>query len=191
MKKSCFAFLSMAALSLVTASSALANASVTTLANATISADATGGVYSNLTGPVLTEGAHADMGAGTIILNVAPGFQFNPAATVNVNTSRVGATTGLLIILNSETAVVTTSNITITVAAPDQGGNAETILTWTGIQVRPTAVSPLATNTMVLSTASTAFMAGITKGTTSFGTLSEVPGVSGTKLGFTTAPAAT
>ena len=85
MKKSCFAFLSVAAIVLVTASSAFATASVTP-ANASISADCTGGSYSNLTGPVITEGATADIGVGTIILNVAPGFEFNPAATVNVNT---------------------------------------------------------------------------------------------------------
>lgn len=52
MTKACFTFLSVAAIALVTASSALANASVTTLASASISADTVGGVYSNLTGPV-------------------------------------------------------------------------------------------------------------------------------------------
>jgi sRNA-binding regulator protein Hfq len=189
MKKSCFAFLSVTAIVLVTASSALATASVTT-ANASISADCTGGVYSNLTGPLITEGATADIGVGTIILNVAPGFQFNPAATVNVVTSRTGSGTSPLLTLNSETAAVTTTDITITVAAPD-GGTARTVLTWSGIQVRPTAVSPLATNKMVLSTSSTIVITGIAKGTTNFGTLSESAGTAGTKLVFTTAPAVT
>src|ERR1017187_7669881 len=189
MKKSCFAFLSVAAIVLLTASSAFATASVTP-ANASISADCTGGSYSNLTGPIITEGATADIGAGTIILSVAPGFQFNPAATVNVNTSRTGSGTSPLITLNSTTAAVTTTDITITVAAPD-GGTARTVLTWTGIQVRPTAVSPLATNKMVLSTASTIVITGITKGSTNFDTLKEVAGTAGTKLGFTTAPVAT
>src|ERR1017187_1278221 len=189
MKKSCFAFLSVAAIVLVTASSAFATASVTP-ANASISADCVGGVYSNLTGPVITEGATADVGAGTIVLSVAPGFEFNPAATVNVNTSRTGSGTSPLITLISTTASVTTNTITVTVAAPD-GGTARTVLTWTGIQVRPTAVSPLATNKMVLSTAGTAVYIGITKGTTNFGTLSETAGTAGTKLGYTTAPATT
>jgi sRNA-binding regulator protein Hfq len=191
MKKSCFAFLSMAALVLLTANSALATASVTTNANINISADCTGGVYSNLTGPILTEGATADIGVGTIILNVAPGFEFNPAATVNVSTSRTGTGTSPLLTLQSTTATVTTSNITVTVAASD-GGTARTVLTWSGIQVvRPTAVSPLATGNMVLSTAGTAIITGITKGTTNFDTLHEVAGTAGTKLGFTTAPVAT
>jgi hypothetical protein len=190
MKKLSFALLSMAALALLTASSALATATVTTLANATISADATGGTYSNLVGPVLTEGATADIGVGTIILGLPSGFQFNPAATVNVVTSRTGTGTSPLLTLASTTATVTTSNITITVTAPD-GGTARTVLTWSGIQVRPTSISPLATNNITMATASTIIITGITKGTTNFGTLSEVPGTAGTKLGFTTAPAAT
>ncbi len=190
MKKSCFAFLSMAALVLLTANSALATATVTVQANGTISADCTGGVYSNLPGPVLTEGATADIGVGTIILNVAPGFEFNPAATVNVVTSRTGAGTSPLLQLASETATVTSSNITITSVAPD-GGTARTVLTWSGIQARPTAVSPLATSNIVMSTSSTIVITGIAKGTTNFGTLREVAGTAGTKLGFTTAPAAT
>jgi len=190
MKKSCFAFLSVAAIVLVTASSAFATATVTVQANGTISADTVGGVYSNLPGPVLTEGATADIGVGTIILSVAPGFEFNPAATVNVVTSRTGSGTSPLLTLNSETAAVTTSNITITVAAPD-GGTARTVLTWSNLQVRATSVSPLATSNIVMSTASTIVITGIAKGTTNFGTLREVPGTAGTKLGFTTAPAAT
>ncbi len=189
MKKSVFAFLSLAAIFLVPISSALATASVTN-ANASISADCTGGVISNLTGPILLEGATADIGTGTIILKVATGFQFNPAATVMVNTSRTGTGTSPLLTLNSSTASVTTTDITITVAAPD-GGTARTVLTWMGIQVRPNAVSPLVTNTMVLSTAGTAVITGITKGTTNFGTLTETPGTAGTKLGFTTPPATT
>src|SRR5580693_717690 len=115
MKKSCVAFLSVAAIVLGTASSALATASVTLLANGTISADTVGGVYSNLTGPVLTEGATADIGVGTIILSVAPAFQFNPAATVNVVTSRTGSGTSPLLQLASTTAAVTTTDITISV----------------------------------------------------------------------------
>jgi len=43
MKKSCFAFLSVAAIVLVTASSAFATATVTVQANGTISADTVGG----------------------------------------------------------------------------------------------------------------------------------------------------
>src|ERR1017187_8414012 len=190
MKKSCFAFLSMAALVLLTASSALATATVTTNANINISADCTGGVYSNVPGPILTEGATADIGVGTIILSAPTGFEFNPAATVNVSTSRTGSGTSPLLTLASTTAVVTTSNITITVAAPD-GGTARTVLTWSGIQVRPTAVSPLATNNMVMSTASTIVITGITKGSTNFDTFKETPGTAGTKLGFTTPPAVT
>ncbi len=190
MTKACFTFLSVAAIALVTASSALANASVTTLASASISADTVGGVYSNLTGPVLTEGATADIGVGTIILAAPVGFEFNPAATVNVVTSRTGTGTSPLLQLATETATVTSSNITVTSVAPD-GGSARTVLTWSGIQVRASAGSPLATNSMVLSTASTVIINGITKGVTNFGTLSEVAGTAGTKLGFTTTPAAT
>ena len=72
--------------------------------------------------------------------------------------------------LSSGTAIVTTSNITITVTNQENGGATTTsILTWSGIQARPLFGTPLATNTLTMSTASTANILGITKGTTSFG----------------------
>src|ERR1017187_9541851 len=191
MKRSCFAFLSIAGLVLVTVSSALANASVTT-ANANISADATGGVYSNLTGPVLTEGANRDItsASGTIILSVPSTFQFNTSATVSAVVTRV-AGAGTAVALSSAIAAVTTSNITITVTGRDSNdGSTRSSITWSGIKVRPTAGTPLATNNITMAAASTEVITGIATGSTSFGTLTESAGAA-TKLGYTTSPGAT
>ena len=78
-------YLLMAAVLLSTTLSfqAFANASVTTLAFANVSgSNFDSGAWVSLTGPILTEGAHADISTtGTIILNAPAGFVFNPAAT--------------------------------------------------------------------------------------------------------------
>ena len=182
----------MAGLVLVTASSALANASVTTVANASTSADTTGGVYTALTGPVLTEGANRDItsSSGTIILSIPTTFQFNTSATVSAVVTRVNGS-GTAVALSSAIAAVTTSNITITVTGRDSNdGSTRSSITWSGIKVRPTAGTPLATNNITISATSTEPINGITDGTTNFGTLTETAGAA-TKLGYTTAPAAT
>ena len=71
---------------IATPAGVLATVSVTTATGGSaISADSTGGSYTTLTGPVISEGVTADIGAGTIILNVPSGFVFdtaNPQPTV-------------------------------------------------------------------------------------------------------------
>lgn len=187
MKRLSIAFLSIAVIFLVTASSAFATATVSTLANASVSADTAGGTYTPLTGPVLTEGANRDVGTGAIVLSAPAGFAYNPAATVSVTVTRVSGTTGTLLTLSSGAAAVTTNSITITVSAQDQfASSARSILTWSGIQARPAAGTPLSTNNITKASGG-ATITGITSGSTSFGTLTETPGA-GNKLVYPTFP---
>ena len=193
MKKSFVASLVMIGLILTVADSAFATATNTTLASASISADTAAtngsGAYTTLTGPVLKELSNRDITNGTIVLTVSTNFQFNSAATVSVAVSRNSGLSNL-VGLSSGTAIVTTSNITITVTNQDGLATTTSILTWSGIQVRPLLGTPLATNTITMASNSTAKIVGITNGVTSFGQLSETLGAAN-KLGYTTVPAAT
>ena len=193
MKKSFVASLVMIGLILTVADSAFATATNTTLASASISADTAAtngsGAYTTLTGPVLKELSNRDITNGTIVLTVSTNFQFNSAATVSVAVSRNSGLSNL-VGLSSGTAIVTTSNITITVTNQDGLATTTSILTWSGIQVRPLLGTPLATNTITMASNSTAKIVGITNGVTRFGQLSETLGAAN-KLGYTTVPAAT
>ena len=95
-----------ALLALASARTAQASASVTTLASSSISADTTGGTYTTLTGPVLTEGSHGDIGTGTIVLSAPTGFQFNTSATVTATVASAGGANGIVVTLSSGTATV-------------------------------------------------------------------------------------
>jgi len=160
----------------------LATVTVTTLANATVSADQTGGAYTALNGPALTEGVTADIDTGTIVLRAPTGFSFDPGATVTASVTRI-AGTGAALALSSPTAVVTASNITVTVTSIDGSGTRSRI-TWSGIGVQPTAGTPLASGNITRS--GTATIRGITT-STSLGALTEVAG-SASRLAFGTQP---
>src|SRR3954469_22624347 len=68
----------------------------------TISADTTAGTFTALTGPVLSEGATGDIGAGTIVLNSPAGFEFDTNSAVTVAVT--GSGSGNDIALTSNTA---------------------------------------------------------------------------------------
>lgn len=147
-----------------------------------ISSDTTGGSYTTLTGPVLPEGATADIGVGTIILNVPSGFNFDTGGTVptvlvtrtagsapdskNIN----GLTSGSTIAV---TSAATTLTITITSLTSNSVTNS---LTWQNVRVRPSAGTPLASGDITISSSSTATLNGITLNSTNLGTLAEVTG---------------
>ncbi len=76
------------------------------------------------------------------------------------------------------------TTITITVSSRDTNGNIRVSLTWSGIQVRPTATTPLASGNITKS--GTANIANVS-GSTNFGTLTKVAGATN-KLVFTTSP---
>jgi len=145
------AFALVMALVVVPAMRVQAAATVTTLASRTLSADTAGlapgsGVYTALTGPVVQEGAAADVGLGSIILSAPAGFEFDTSATVTVSVSPTTAA-GTKIDTDplcgsadaSEPAVVAAGTITIEVCTASTTASK---LTWSGIKVRPISGGP-------------------------------------------------
>jgi len=123
-----------------------------------------------LTGPAITEAAAGEIGLGTIVLSAPAGFEFNTAATVTVlvtGSSPANRNINDIASGTSVAATVTANTITFTVTAVSTRVNT---LTWNGIQVRPTAATPLAGGNITHTGTST--IAGVT-GATNFGTLSE------------------
>ena len=133
------------------------------------------GTWTALTGPTITEQNSGDVGMGDIVLTAPAGFEFNTAAAVtillmgnNTNTRNINdIVTGTSVAVTS----ITASAITFTIFATSTRTN---ILTWQGIQVRPTASAPLATGNIIETGSST--IRGL-NATTNFGTLTEVASV--------------
>lgn len=156
-----------------------------------ISADTAGGSYTALTGPIISEGATADIGKGTIILDVPSGFVFDTGGTAptvlvtrtagsgpnNKNINNVAS--GTSIAITSRTA----TQITFTVTDVTSGGVTNS-LTWQNVRARPSAGTPLASGNITKS--GTSSIVGVT-GSTNFGALTEVAGDK-TQLSFTTQP---
>jgi len=192
-RKSLFTKLVVSVLSVVgilfAPSAVFAAASVTTLASASVSADTTGGSYTTLTGPVVQEGAYRDFPAsGNVVLNVPTGFAFNTGANVTATIVRT-AGTGNCFNFSALTVTPTASSVTFALSARDTVSNTTRCkVTFSNIQVRPTAGTPLAVGNITKGTGAT--VVGITNGTTNFGTLTEVAG-SKNKLTFTTQPSST
>lgn len=170
----------------------------------TISADTntTDGVavWSSLTGPVIIEAAVGEVGTGTVILSVPSGFVFDTTAssvtlTVTNGTCSGGGAKPIKLGTgagaSTETVTPTTTTITnnIKQSSAVASGCAGT-LTYTGIKVRPTAGTPLASGNITKSSSSTSTIIGVTNGSTNFGTLTEVAG-SKKKLTITTQPSST
>jgi hypothetical protein len=157
-----------------------------------ISADTTGVTYTTLTGPVIAEGATADIGTGTIILNAPSGFIFDTggsAPTVLVTrTAGTGADTRNINNLASGASIATTRTASqITATITDVTSNAvRNSLTWQNVRVRPTAGTPLVSGNILKT--GTSNIAGVT-GATNLGTLTEVAGVK-SQLVFSSQPSA-
>lgn len=153
-----------------------------------ISADTTGGSYTSLTGPTIAEGANSDFPAsGTFILSAPSGFIFNTGSTVTATINRV-AGQKTCFSFTSTTATPTTTTITFTLNAKDgTGGNPATTcrVVFSGIQVRPSSGTPLASGNITDS--GTATVVGLTS-STNLGTLTETFGAKN-KLGITQQPA--
>ncbi len=138
----------------------------------------------------ITEGASTDFTNGTgvtLVLRVPAGFQFNTVVTPNITF------TGTKNIQSASVAMTDSSNITVTltVSGTAVSGDSLTIGSTTGIQVRPTASTPLATGNHIYrpsgTAGGTAGIRGITNsvdGSTgsNFGTLTEVPGTPSTAM---------
>lgn len=152
-----------------------------------ISADTTGGSYTTLTGPTLAEGASGDFPAtGTLVLSAPTGFQFNTAQNVTATITRI-AGSRTCFSFTSTTATPTSSAITFTLNAADQGGGnpatrCQVVLS--NIQIRPSSGTPLASGNILHT--GTASVTGLT-GSSNLGTIAEVVGAKN-KLGITTQP---
>jgi hypothetical protein len=124
---------------------------------------------------VITEGTAEDIAAGqtnvTLILVVPDGFEFNTEVTPSVALSETTDITDISV-------SVTSTAITITFTSDDTANEIDTITIGetTPIQVRPLHGTPLASGDILSSTSSTCSITGITHGSTSFGTLTEVAG---------------
>jgi uncharacterized repeat protein (TIGR01451 family) len=147
-----------------------------------ISADTVGRAWTTLTGPSYVEGNSGAIGAGTIILQIPPGFEFDTGGvaptvlmqrndgtgddSLNIN----GATNGQALAVTS----VTSTQIVFTITSASSGLVSDT-LTWQNIRVRPTSGS-LPAGEMVITATGTAVIQQIQPDVTSWGTLAEVPG---------------
>lgn len=105
----------------------------------TISADTAGATWTALTGPVLSENNPGGIGTGTIILTIPSGFQLNTSNPVTASISCSGSGSDMIV-----TSPVLSGNTITTAVTQNSKGGRLCILTFGGIQVRPTAFSPLA-----------------------------------------------
>ncbi len=145
-----------------------------------ISADSVGGAWTALTGPELDEtsnGGNGSFGTGTIVLNAPAGFEFNSAATVTVSIGLVSGSGsgGNQIDLfggrgNPVSAAVTATTITVRVRRTSRSSTHNS-LTWSGIQLRPTAHCALSSGDITESGSSSFALSS-----PNLGTLSEVIG---------------
>jgi unsaturated rhamnogalacturonyl hydrolase len=179
---------------LAAAGSAVATVTVTSASGGgSISADtasnAPAPAWTTLGAITITEGASTDFTNGngvTLVLKAPAGFQFNTAVTPNV-TFTAGKN------ITSASAVMTdasTITITLTVSGAAVSGDSLTIGSTTGIQVRPTAIAPLATDNHIYRPSTgggTAGIRGITNSVdgssgSDFGDLTEAPGTPSTAM---------
>lgn len=144
------------------------------------------GTWTTLTNPAISEANSGEIRVGDVILSAPAGFEFNTAAAVTILLN--GNSTSSRNINNlpngSVTAVnaVTATAITFTVTAVSTRTNT---ITWQGIEVRPTAPSPLASGNITKTGTST--ITGVAAGM-SLGALTEVASVPACN---TTAPSVT
>ncbi|HXJ72459.1 MAG TPA: hypothetical protein VNM37_06385, partial [Candidatus Dormibacteraeota bacterium] len=142
-----------------------------------IGASSAGGAYTSLVGPIYSESAAAQVGAGTIILNPPAGFVFDtvaPLPTVKIDTLTTGSKgANINGATNGTVAAMTTVSSTQLVFTVTKASSVNTCkLTWQNIRVRPTASSPLAIGKILKN--GTSVMSGVTNASSNFGTLVEI-----------------
>ena len=154
------------------------------------------GLYTVLIGPAIRENNPGGITSkGTIILNLAAlsGFEFNTGANVTATVTGVpgksctGNTATLLGTTpgsNVQVVTPTVNSITITVFRISSGSN-QCVVTFSNIQVRPTAASPLA-NTTITRSGSAAYTVNPALTVDGYGRLTEIAGA--TKLAFVQQP---
>jgi hypothetical protein len=129
------------------------------------------GAYSALTGPVVTEIVAGDLAAGTIVLDAPSGFEFRAGF------GTAGKNAGCNLVLASVTTISTSVTLTMT----GTSSTTACVITFSGIQVRPTVGTPLQNGNISNS--------GTTGPGGNWGTLTEVVGAP--VLSFQTQPSGT
>jgi len=159
---------------------ALATATVTTLPMISVSADSAVGVSVPLGNIVLTEGAKADIGNGTLNLNAPAGFVFDTSAAVTVTVVNAG---GATLAVTGSPATPTSTNLSITTSGSGAGGpGSRATMTWAGLKVKAAnGIVPASGNITKSGTAT------IVGNPANFGTLTKVVGAVA-RLAFTNAP---
>lgn len=138
------------------------------------------GTYVTLTGgPVISENAVGDISAGLHTLTLPAGWEFDTTQNVTIG---IGGATELA--LGAQVVTPSSTALSFNVSAVSTTGVAT--LTFSGMKVRPTTTTP--STGSITHTSGT--IAGVTNGSTNFGTLSTVAGTVA-KLAFTTQPGAT
>ena len=172
----------------LTGDPALAAVSVTSATGGTgISAGTASGAFSTLSGPTLAEGSSGEISAGSVIIDTPAGFAFRTTQPVTINDTGAGDGIGSIRISPSSDCSTPASTISVTptatqisfwVCAVSADTSHLASLTFSALAVRPTAGSPLAAGDLLIDPASTATIAGATKGSagTSLGTLTDGAG---------------
>jgi len=157
---------------------ALAAATLTTPASASISVDTASpggsGAYTTLTGPVITEGAAADITpGGNVILTAPANWEFQSGSSVTVTKGIAAGTACPLTVTSPVTATATTITEPLTGGA--SSGADRCILSFSNIKVRPTTTALPNIATITISYSAPADIAGLGSGST-VGTLTAVAG---------------
>ncbi len=144
-----------------------------------VTSDSVSGNSVALPAITVTETAAGDIPAGTFTLALPSGYAFDTASVANVNVSGLNA--------SSTVAFPDAAHVAITVTGTSTTAGSLTIGSSTPLKVKATSGTPLAsTGTLALSAGT---ITGITA-TSSFGSLSQIPGAA-SKLVFSTQPPTT
>ncbi len=170
------AFLSVGLLSLIFVMMAQAAEKSSATGGSAISADTAQGApaaaFTHLNGPAVLEQDTGEFTLGSIVLNAPAGFHFNQAQDVTISLSGENCNSSNGIDLGSGRGVgiavtPTESTVTINVGATTRSSS-KCRLTYSNLQVQPTAGTPLASGSLTYS--------GTSGVTGSAGTLTEVAG---------------
>ena len=144
----------------------------------------------SITGPTITETAVGQISVGVHILSLAAGWEFNQSQNVTIGVGAVGGVaTKLALAASVVTPGVTTIAFQVMVPSSDDADPNlanPSALNFSNIQVRPTGTTVNSVNM----THSGAAIAGVTNGTTNFGTVGSVGGAV-SQITFQTQPSTT
>ncbi len=182
-KKNTLAFAALMAIGLLglTMSPSALAATVTTPATSSVSSDSYSGSSVSLPAIVVTETAAGDIPAGTLILGLPAGFIFDTASAANVSYAGTGLAGSANVLFPDNT------HASVNVTASSTSTGSLTIGSSVPLKVKVSAGAPVAAPGNITLSAGT--IISLTT-TSSFGTLTQVPGAA-TKLSFSVQPPAT